>query len=46
MNPQFYLGLSIALLAFPFGFVVGFNKAASFDAKLAKKLRKLNVLIE
>lgn len=46
MNPQFYLGLAIAILAFPLGFVIGFNKAASFDAKMTKKLNKMNVLID
>lgn len=45
MNAQFYLGLSIAILAFPLGFVIGFNKAASLDVRLHNKLKRLKVFI-
>lgn len=33
MNPQFYLGLSIAFLALPLGFVIGFNLSRSNELK-------------
>jgi|688.fasta_scaffold1201933_1 hypothetical protein len=48
MNPQFYLGLSIAMLFAPLGFVVGFNVAARGDIKKfnEKKLHIISGVIE
>lgn len=33
MQPIFFLGLSIALLAFPLGFAMGFNSSAREEIK-------------
>lgn len=48
MNPIFYLGLSIGLLMFPLGFVLGFNFGAGEELKKfnEKKLHILTRVIE
>ena len=48
MSPIFYLGLSIGLLMFPLGFVLGFNMGAGEELKKfnEKKLHILTGVIE
>lgn len=43
MNPIFYLGLSIGLLMFPLGFVLGFNLGAGEELKKFNE-KKLHIL--
>lgn len=48
MSPQFYLGLSIAILFLPLGLAIGFNFAAKKDIKQfnEKKYHLLNKVLE